>query len=560
MSTKNASLLIAPPPGTLAWVLLELPKFTELSPQARQNMGSAIRRFCDVLERSSDRIAADLKALETLFDRASPGAQRLSPARWRNIKSDVRRAVKLTGADRPAPDAKVPLTDAWEALCQSGTNPSERAVLRRLGRYCCTRQIGPKQVTDQIMGNFAQYLDERVLSRDPQRTFGDTVRAWNRKVAGGELAHLTATNRSRAYTLQWEDFPASLKQDVDAWHEICLRPDPVRSGCAGAGQSVDDRAAEPDDPPAGDPRLSCKAEDAEKLDGLGPLITPERVKNGLNFFLDRNDGKPSVQAHGMARLAVTIARHWLKLDEEGIRKLRGWARKLQPKRRGLTKKSEDRLRQFRDEKVLRALFTLPDKILAEEFRKAPDSRSALRVQTALAIRPSFRWLRCGSKIFGPWTSTFTSSERFQKKTPCCKSASMQKTSRMTSTSPSPFPMRSAISSIHTWPGINRCWRTGMLPRFCSPASRAHRRAPIPCVETSPERFEENWVCTYTRTFSDNIAALMFLGRHPGHYEDVRRILHHKNIQTTLDSYAGLEAVTALRRYDDIVLDLKEKAA
>ena len=384
MSTKNASLLIAPPPGTLAWVLLELPKFTELSPQARQNMGSAIRRFCDVLERSSDRIAADLKALETLFDRASPGAQRLSPARWRNIKSDVRRAVKLTGADRPAPDAKVPLTDAWEALCQSGTNPSERAVLRRLGRYCCTRQIGPKQVTDQIMGNFAQYLDERVLSRDPQRTFGDTVRAWNRKVAGGELAHLTATNRSRAYTLQWEDFPASLKQDVDAWHEICLRPDPF----------------DPDAPAPVNPstieqrnrmirRLATAAvlqgEDAEKLDGLGPLITPERVKNGLNFFLDRNDGKPSVQAHGMARLAVTIARHWLKLDEEGIRKLRGWARKLQPKRRGLTKKSEDRLRQFRDEKVLRALFTLPDKILAEEFRKAPDSRSALRVQTALAI-------------------------------------------------------------------------------------------------------------------------------------------------------------------------------
>ena len=108
MSTKPTSLATTPPPGTLAWVLLELPKLKELSPQARQNMGSAIRRLCHVLERSPDRVGADLRALETLFDRASPGALCLSSARWRNIKSDVRRAVKLTGADRPVPDAKVP--------------------------------------------------------------------------------------------------------------------------------------------------------------------------------------------------------------------------------------------------------------------------------------------------------------------------------------------------------------------------------------------------------------------------------------------------------------------
>ena len=59
----------------------------------------------------------------------------------------------------------------------------------------------------------------------------------------------------------------------------------------------------------------------------------------LNFFLDRNDGKPSVQAHANGAAGRHhCPRHWLKLDEEGIRKLRGWARKLQPKRRGLTQK------------------------------------------------------------------------------------------------------------------------------------------------------------------------------------------------------------------------------
>ena len=75
-------------------------------------MNSSIRRLCHVLERPPDRVRADLKALETLFECASPGALRLSPARWRNIKSDVRRALKLTGADRPVPDINSPLKKA----------------------------------------------------------------------------------------------------------------------------------------------------------------------------------------------------------------------------------------------------------------------------------------------------------------------------------------------------------------------------------------------------------------------------------------------------------------
>ena len=66
MSTRTSSLAILPPPGTLAWVLHELPKLEELSAQARQNMSSSIRRLCHVLERPPDRVRADLKALDDI--------------------------------------------------------------------------------------------------------------------------------------------------------------------------------------------------------------------------------------------------------------------------------------------------------------------------------------------------------------------------------------------------------------------------------------------------------------------------------------------------------------
>ena len=558
MSTRTASLATTPPEGTLAWVLLELPQFKELSLQSRHNMASSIRRLCDVLERSPDRVGADLRTLERLFDRAAPGALGLSPARWRNIKTDVRRAVKLTGADRPVPDAKVPLTDAWGSLCQSGANPSERAVLRRLGRYCCSRQIGPKQVTDQIVGNFAQYLDERVLSKDPRRIFGDTVRAWNRKVAGGELAHLTAINRSRAYTLQWEDFPPSLKQDVDAWHEICLRPDPfdpnapapVRHSTIEQRERMIRRLAT---------AVVKQGERAEDLDGLRALLTPSRVKKALTFFLDRNGGKPSVQAHEMAWLAITIARHWLKLDEEEIRELRGWAQKLQPKRRGLTKKNEDRLRQFRDKKVLRALFKLPDKILAEELRKAPDSRSALRIQTALAIAIlSVAPMRIENLRSLDLDVHFVGA--FSEKAPVLQIRI--KAQDVKNDVDLAYPVPDEVGDLLE---LYMAKYQPLLTNGCASSLLFPSRSGAPKNANSLRRNITNRIRNdlglhvHPHLFR-HLAAHIFLGRYPGHYEEVRRVLHHRNIQTTIDSYAGLEAATALNRYDDIVLSLKEGAA
>ena len=61
-------------------------------------------------------------------------------------------------------------------------------------------------------------------------------------------------------------------------------------------------------------------------------------------------------------------------------------------------------------------------------------------------------------------------------------------------------------------------------------------------------------------FFRHLAAHLFLRRYPGHYEDVRRILGHKSIATTINAYVGLEAATALNRYDSVVLDLKKDAA
>ncbi len=302
-----------------------------------------------------------------------------------------------------------------------------------------------------------------------------------------------------------------------------------------------------------------QGECAKNLDGLRALITPARVKNALTFFLDRNDGDSSTQAHEMARLAVTIAKYWLKLDEEKVGELRGYAKVLRLKHKGLSKKNEERLRQFRDKKVLRALFTLPDKILARELKKAADSRSALRVQTALAIAilsvapmriENLRSLDL-EVHFVPVLSDKDPARQIRIDAQDVKNDEDLA-----------YPVPEVVNDLLE---LYMAWYQPLLANGHTSSLLFPGRSGAPKAANALRRNITNALWKELGLHANphlfrHLAARLFLERHPGHYEEVRRILNHKNIQTTIDSYAGLETATALKRYDSIVLDLKQGAA
>ena len=559
MSTQTPSLSTSPPPGTLAWVLHELLKNHELSAQTRQNLCSSIRRFCQVLDRSAERVPANLKALRSLFDRASPGAFGLSSARWRNIKSDVRRAVKLTVKHQPALETNVPLTDAWETLCKSAPTPTVVAVLRRFGRFCCARQLQPEQVTDNVMSEFALYLDDHCLSKSPQRIHDDTIRAWNRYAADGAICSLTPIIRSRAYTLKWSDLPASLKKDVDAFHEACRNPDPFDPD---APSPVRQATIEQRDRMIR--RLATAAvklgECANELVGLQALITPDRVKKALTFFYDRNCGKASTQAHEMAQLAVTIAKYWLKLDEEEFRKLRGYAKQLRQKLKelkcqGLSEKNDKRVRQFRNEGVLCALFDLPYKIIAGEVKKAPDSRSALRIQTALAIAIlSVAPMRIQNLRTLDRDDHFVSA--FSDKDPILQIRIKPKDVKNNAELIYPVPDEIYEHLELYMNKYQPLLTNGHLSSLLFPGRSGAPKAANSLRRNITNMIRKELGLQVNPHLFRHLAAYLFLNRHPGHYEEVRRILNHKNIKTTIESYIDSEATEAFERYDNIVLGIR----
>ena len=52
----------------------------------------------------------------------------------------------------------------------------------------------------------------------------------------------------------------------------------------------------------------------------------------------------------------------------------------------------------------------------------------------------------------------------------------------------------------------------------------------------------------------HLAAAFILEKDPANYEFVRRVLGHKNLQTTINFYVGLETVEAVRKFSAMVLE------
>ena len=55
----------------------------------------------------------------------------------------------------------------------------------------------------------------------------------------------------------------------------------------------------------------------------------------------------------------------------------------------------------------------------------------------------------------------------------------------------------------------------------------------------------------------HLCAFLFLKAHPGHYESVRQLLGHKNIQTTTNFYAGFETDEAMHRFNKVIDGFRE---
>jgi hypothetical protein len=362
---------------------------TDIARCRRQNMQSALRRFCRLLRQDSRDVRADPEELRREFARISWAASGLAAGSYRNLKYLVLRALSLAGVTIVPRRSFVPLTPEWRQFLAHVEDGPRRYRLSRLARYSSAHGVGLSRVDDDFIDRYRRDLRSRSLVDRPNRTVRQAILAWNQVrglLAGWPLRELRVPNHWQEHAaLLLTAFPLSFQQDFTAYL-TSLKGDDL-FGERGL------RPASPDTLKTRRSQLLVLASalvqagrDPQSIRSLADLLAPEAAKAALRIVWTRLGKRETGYLHNLALLLVYLGRHWVKLPPHEVDRLRELRSSLDPGPVGMTERNQKLLLQFAEPANRAALLRLPGRLMDEAQRRDRGRELEARlVQRAVAI-------------------------------------------------------------------------------------------------------------------------------------------------------------------------------
>lgn len=543
-----------PLPVTLAELAQWLKTRPDASTRKVKDMHSALNGIGRVLERKLADIPTDPAKLGQLFGKAQPAIALMTRQHWSAVRSRLRLALEQAGFEvMPGRDV-LPWRQDWQAMSELLPDRRAKTGLSRLISYLSRKGVAPEDVSVEDILAFEKALNDRSLKKDPKQLFRSTVRRWNvvaEEVGGWPSVIVPLEKDSRKYALPWEDFPASLKADVDAFLSNAADQDvfsdtyakPVRASTNDNRRNHISELAS---------ALVLSGRPATEIASLADLVRPENAKQALRWHMDRNGRKTSSHISGMAYLLLTLARHWVR-DPDAVETLARYCDGLKLAKKGMVEKNRTRLRQFDHPDNKAALLQLPAKVLGEAQKdKSPSSKVALRVMNALAVEI----LTVAPMRISNLAQIEIEKHLIQIRRGKNKRFHIIFTPEETKTR-EPFEMElpaSTVALLEVYLNVYRPLLDGADGPILFPG-RAGARRNSTTFATSIAKFveRETGIKMNVHLFR-HLAGKIYLDANPHDVETVRRILGHTSVTTTLNNYAELRSDQAFRRYDQVVAD------
>ena len=572
MSTKNTSLVS---PATLQGVIEALALRSDLSDQRRLDLRSSLRTFAKVMGKTPDQVPADIGALNSQISGMTAQMVGLSAPRWANVKSGLTTALSLTGAKVIAGKRRGALAPEWAALLDQVEDRYERSRLSRFMSWCTTEGIAPTDVGQADVDRFVMALSTSSLTERPKAVHRDLALAWGRcrtTVAGWPEAEFKVPNHSRSYALSEGDFSEAFVKDVAAYLHHLAEVDPFEETPRKAMAPTTLRDVKLRIYQLAS-ALAQSGRDPKSITGLCDLVVPEAAKAALRVQHQRNGGRKTGQLANYARTLINAARHWVKASEADIDTLRALGRSITPKTGGMTDKNRGRLRQFDNQSAVHRLIGLPGLVfdnLPPEGRLSP--AQALRAQSALAVAililgaplriKNLASLQLGvhvletrpiglggnAAIVGNVAGKGATTTRHI----VLPALEVKNTKDLEFTLPSGLCKYLDVYVTRCLPILVRGGSSYLFPNTTggskTPGSLSVQLKTFLKRETG---------LIFNSHLSRHLAAKLFLERNAGDYATVQMLLGHKDLQTTMRAYVGLEAHDAVKRYDQMMDDLLE---
>jgi integrase len=552
---------VVPGGPTLAAVIEAINASSHLDPQARADLASAVRAVARTLGLPPGDVPAHPGFLGQRVAKVGPAAHGLTPSRWANIKSLLRRALNLAGVSTMPGRYLAPLSPAWSGLRRQIPDRGTKLGLSRLMHFCSAEKIEPEDVDDSVLERYRQALELEAVVKNPRAIWRDSLTFWNRavgRVPGWPPRTLSVPVQSGRYGLPMDAFPPSFAADAEAWltrlegKQFLLETGfkPIRPATLGhrRRQLMELSSA-----------LVCRGRDPSTFRSLADLVQPAAVREAMRYFHERAGRRCTARMLVFCRVIISIAKHWVKLGDEQLDELRAIARQCDPGTRGMTPKNQAILRCFSSPAAKEKLVELPFTLLRELKAPKPwQGYDARKVETALIVQLLLRApmrlgnlanLRLDEHVMQPEGSNG----------PLLLVIPAPETKNNLEVV---YPLLGATRDL--WQLYVEAARPQLALRptpYLSPSSDGSDRPRSSRAiqkQVGKVTFRQLGIRLTPHQFR-HLAGKLVLDARPGAHELVRALLGHRSITTTLRYYAGLEQESAAQHYDEVIEQIRSTA-
>jgi Phage integrase family len=525
-----------------------------LPEQIRRHWACSLRMIGKWLDRPTAVIPARWQAVRTSVAQLHHVPLRIAAKTLCNHKSNIRAALHWFGKEQGVPQQGAQLSPEWARFIVNLDTPF-RQRLYNLVRYCSARRIGPSPVNDEIFAEYWRYRAETtgLATHNTMKRF--IVRAWNACAAAVDGLSLQVLTEPPIETADpaWEKFPPGLRRDLDNYFAGLAKPHrslngkrirPCRTSTIQTRRAVLVAMA----------RMAVKlGVPIENLNSLGALLHPNVAEKVIDRYWQKNGEEPKTGTIDLGKTLLRMARESGCLDQAELDRLDEMRAALEEHRReGMTPKNLALVRQVLTEGVWNEVVSLPDALM-QQARLAMDhapTKAAVTAQHAAAIAiETFAPVRLSNLISieldknlikpgGLETPYWLVFPAYDVKNHVSLDFKFDQ------------PLTDLIGEyIHDFrPTLLR----GSNSNWLFPGQDGELKNGLMFSKQITERIQKAISLRITVHQFRHAAAVIYLRHHPGDYETVRRVLGHKDIQTTIRFYCGLGTIAATEQFGKLI--------
>jgi hypothetical protein len=532
-----------------------------LTEARRRTLKATVRILARVYRRQLPLIAMDPGELAKDFLDASAFGLGVKESSLAAYKSNMRTVLNLLGLiDTPRRQALL-VTPDWAALREA--LPEQHLSNRLLAfiRYCSDTGVAPEQVSDSTLLIYLDVLKTRRLARSPAETVRRIVTTWawvQERVPAWPRTVLSRPSLSKSYSLPLTAYPACLQAEIET---LLARMRPQTGGSLFAGN----RSRRPWSDATIVVRLKGirLALAALVADGMAPgditslaiLVEVENAQKIIDWHWRRAAENVTDHLGTIADILRILAKYHVCLTGTVLEEVVACTRMGKPPRRQrMTPKVERRLMQFDDPDNEAIMIHAPHPVMAEAYRlkEAGDLREAawmagIALGIAIELRCPMRLknltaLQLGSQIIKLDTRARTWTHI------------LIEPADIKNDNPLNWPIDPELGSmidiyVKEFRGhLGHSQSRYLFPHRDDPTRPRDAGSFGQAISGAIHRFLG---LTMTPHNFRAFAGWQILRNNPGALEDLRLILGHKTMATTMAFYASFRPQWAAARYNQL---------